>query len=245
MNSACCESSRIGKVLAMVFFLTTATPSEAEDDAYALGGSLGAASDYTFRGVSQTMGMHAIHASVDISLSSGLYAYAWGSNIDFIPDNEPDDGATHEIDMAVGFATELGDDWSLDLTLIRYLFPGTHADVNYNYNELMAALWYHDKYSATVALSGNVDGTGADSLFYQLGASFDLSDDVNLEVNYGYYDLRDAYGSAYAYIEAGLTRTLGNTAVALAYNDTQGSADLIYDNRVTGPRLVLSLEVEW
>jgi len=245
MNLPCWESNRSGKALAIVLFLTTAAQSEAEDDAYTLGGSFGAGSDYTFRGVSQTMGMHAIQASVDFSLSSGLYAYAWGSNVDFVPENEPDDGATHEIDMAVGFTTELGDDWSMDLTLIRYLFPGTNGDADYNYNELMAAFWYDEKYSATVAFSGNVDGTGADSLFYKLGASFGLSYDMSLDVNYGYYDLRAAYGTAYSYIEAALARTLGNTAITLAYNDTQGSADLIYDSRVTGPRLVLSLKVEW
>ncbi len=239
------QKSRSAKALVLVLFFELTAPCAAQDENMVLGGSLGVGSDYTFRGISQTMGGHAIQASVDLSLSSGIYAYAWGSNIDFVPDGEPDDGASHEVDLAVGFATDLSKDWSVDLAMMRYVFPGTLADVDYDYNELMATLCFMDQYSATVAFSGSVDGTGSDSLFYQFGASFPLPADTTLAINFAHHDLKRAYGAAYSYVETTLDRRIGNGSIRLAHIYTQRSAGLIFDRRITGPRFVVSFQIEW
>ena len=245
MKSLIYVTSRSSRLLLLLLPLAIAAPSAAEDVEYLFGGSFGAGSDYTFRGVSQTMGNYAIQASLEFSLSSGVYAYVWGSNVDFMPDGATDDGASHEVDMAIGYESDISENWSVDVALIRYVFPGTVGGIDYDYNELMAAVWYAGTYSATVAFTGDVDGTSEDSLFYKLGASYELPSDTTLAVNLGHYDLSDAYGAAYSYVEVALAREIGNTAITLAYNDTQGSAGAIYDKRVTGPRLVLSLQIEW
>lgn len=235
----------VSKFLATFVLFSLTAPSVADDAGRAWSASIGAGSDYTFRGVSQTMGDPAIQASFDVSFSSGLYAYAWGSNVDFVPNGQPDDGATHEIDLAIGYAAEVTDDWSVDLSIVRYIFPGTVNSVDYDYNELMATVLYGGKYSATVAYSGNVDGTGADSVLYRLGASFGLPADTTLDICYGYYDLSNAYENAYSYSRAALARGIGNTEISLAYTDTSHSAESIFDAQVTGPRLVLSLRIDW
>ncbi len=225
--------------------LAAAGHGEAEESDRAWSASIGIGSDYTFRGVSQTMGNSALQTSFDLDLSSGVYAYAWASNVDFVPDGEPDDGASHEIDLALGYATDIGNDWSIDLALIRYVFPGTISDVNYDYNEFAASVWYRETYGATVAFSGDVDGTGANSVFYKLATNFALSSDTTVDIAYGYYDLSGAYGAAYSYLETALARQLGNTSITLAYNDTHRSANAIFDDRVTGPRLILTLQIDW
>lgn len=245
MTSNTWGTSLSGKALAMTLLLAAAGQSEANDAERAWSISVGLGSDLTFRGVSQTMGNPAIQASVDVDLSSGLYAYAWGSNVDFIPEGAPDDGATYEVDLAIGYATDITDDWSVDLALIRYVFPGTVSDVDYDYNELMATVWFAGAYSATVAYSSDIDGSGADSVFYELGASFGLPSETTFQVSYGHNDLSDAYGTAYSYTEATLARSIGNTEIALAYIDTFHSAEYIYGDQATGPRFVLSLQVEW
>lgn len=245
MTSKTWGTSHSGTALAMTILLAAAGQSEADDAERAWSASVGIGSDLTFRGVSQTMGNHAIQTSVDVDLSSGWYAYAWGSNVDFIPEGEPDDGATHEIDLAIAYATDITDDWSVDLALIRYVFPGTVSDVNYDFNELMATFWYAGTYSASVAYSGDVDGTGADGVLLKIGASFALPSDTTFDVSYGHYDLSNAYETAYSYSEATLARSLGNTEVAFAYIDTFHSAESIYGNQATGQRFVLSLQVEW
>ncbi|MGB5491735.1 MAG: TorF family putative porin [Woeseiaceae bacterium] len=245
MTSNTWGSSLSGEALAMTLLLAAAGQSEANDAERAWSTSVGLGSDLTFRGVSQTMGNPAIQASVDVDLSSGLYAYAWGSNVDFIPEGEPNDGATHEIDLAIGYATDITDDWSVDLALIRYVFPGTVSDVDYDYSELVATVWFAGAYSATVAYSGDIDGSGADSVLYELGASFGLPSETTFQISYGHYDLSDAYGAAYSYANAALARSIGNMEIALAYIDTFHSAEFIYGDQATGPRFVLSLQVEW
>ena len=234
-----------GRTSLLLLLLSSWAPCAAADKSYDLGGSVRVGSDYTFRGVSQTMGNHAIQVSVDLGLPSGLYAYAWWSNVDFIPEGEPDDGATHEVDLAIGYATDIAENWRVDFTLVRYLFPGTFSDVDYDYNELMASVWYANTYGATVAYTADVDGTGADSTLLRLTAGFDLSTDTTFEASYGYFDLSDAYESAYTYLEVELARSIGNTEIALAYVDTSQSAETIYSDQANGRRFVLSLQVDW
>ena len=243
MKQITCVTSRLGQMLLLL--LSIALPCEAEDNETSLGGTFVLGSDYTFRGVSQTTGNHSIQTSFDIGHSSGLYAYAWGSNVDFVPEGEPDDGARYEIDLAIGYSVDLGDEWSVDLELVRYLFPGTINDADYDFNEAMATLWFSRKYSATVAFSDNVDSTGATSRFYELGGSFDLPAEMSLQIKYGYYDLRRAYGSAYAYTTTTLARSIGNTAIMFDYVDTHDSADLIFNERMIGPRYILSVQINW
>ncbi len=232
-------------VLALMALLFLSAPAAAGAADRSWSASLGIGSDYTFRGVSQTMGSHAVHASIDLSLASGLYAYAWGSNVDFTPEGEPDDGASHEIDLAIGYSRDIDDNWSVDVGFVRYLFPGMPDYMSYDFDELMASAWYADRYGATIAYSDSVDGTGAASMLYKLAARFELPAETTLHVAYGHYDVSGAYGSAYAYSEATLARSMGKTEVSLAYVDTSDSAESIYGNQATGPRVVLTLRVDW
>lgn len=245
MDSTTWVSSRSAGALATTMLLAIAGQSEAGEVERAWSASIGVGSDVTWRGVSQTMGDPAIQASVDVTLSSGFYAYAWGSNVDFVPDGQPDDGASHEVDLAIGYATDISDDWSVDLSLIRYFFPGTMTEVDYDYNELMAKVWYGDRYNATVAYSGDVDGSGSASVFYKVGASLGLPLDTTFDICYGYYDLSNAYDASYSYSQATLARSIGNTEIALAYVDTFHAAESIYSRQATGSRFVLTLRVDW
>ncbi|MGI9239140.1 MAG: TorF family putative porin, partial [Woeseiaceae bacterium] len=197
MKQITCVTSRLTRMPLLVLLLSVTLPCKAEAGETSLGGSFALGSDYTFRGISQTVGDHAIQASAGIEHSSGFYAYAWGSNVDFVPEGEPDDGASYELDLAIGYSADISDKWSVGVELIHYLFPGTIEDVDYDYSEMMATLWFSEKYSATVAYSNDVDGVGETSWFYELGGNFDLPAEVTLQIKYGYFDLEHAYGSAY------------------------------------------------
>ena len=83
-----------------------------------LTGTVGVSSDYTFRGVSQTLGDPALQASADLDLPAGLYAWAWGSNVDFVPDGEADDHARTEIDLAIGYARDISDSLGIEVELV-------------------------------------------------------------------------------------------------------------------------------
>ncbi len=245
MNSASFPLRLLRPAIVTALLLVSDERGAALAQGTALGGSIAIASDYTFRGVSQTLGAAALQASVDLTLASGFHAGVWASNVDFVPDDEPDDGARLEVDVSLGYAANLGDDWSIDIGLTRYSFPGADAGVGYDYTELLATAVYGGRYTATVGLSGDVDGTGAASRFYSLGTEFELPAGLGLAAALGHYDLSDAYGSRYSYVEASLSRQVGNAGLTVTYVDTSGSADSIYGGRVTGPRLVLTLNVDW
>ena len=233
------------KRLPLILLLSISMPCAAEEANQILNGSIGVGSDYTFRGVSQTLGDHAIQASLELELPAGFYAYAWGSNVDFVPAGEPDDGASYEVDLAVGYFADIDDNWSVDLALIRYLFPGTRNKVDYDFTEFMATVTYAEIYGATVAYSDSVDGTGAESFFYDFSVAVDLFANFTWEARYGRYDISESYGSAYSYIESSLAREFGSTTIMLSYTNTSDAADSIFNARATGSRFVLSLDLAW
>ncbi|MCH9694126.1 MAG: TorF family putative porin [Gammaproteobacteria bacterium] len=233
-----------GATLVIVFLANSAAGATEEDESL-LSGSFAVGSDLTFRGISQTMSNYAIESSLELSLPSGLYAYAWGSNVDFVPSSAGDDGASHEIDLAAGYYADLTENLAVDIALIRYMFPGTVSDVDYDFNEIMATLSYAETISATVAHSDNVDGTGSASMFYRLGGSFGLRENTALEIGIGHYDLLNAYGEAYSYAEIGIKQSFEFADVAISYTDTSDSAEQIYYEQATGQRLIVSVQFNW
>lgn len=227
-------------VLAGTFFI--ASGAAAQNGSERLSGSVALSSDYVFRGISQTMGRPSLQVYANAELGRGFYTYVWGSNIDFHPDSEPDDDARYEVDLAVGYATELGSHWSLDLSVVRYLYPGTIDGVDYDYNDLIATVAYNDNLAATVAFAKDVDGTNADAWFYYLERSFELPLELALDLGYGHYDLEDAYGAGYSYAHAALSRYYGDSSVTLSFNNAFGSAEDLFYKQSNGSRLFLSLE---
>lgn len=86
-------------------------------------GNLALASDYVWRGSSQTGGDPAVQAGVRLSARNGLYASAWGSNVAFTPDI----GARSEFDAVLGWSGDLTPAWGLDGSVVRYVYPRHRA----------------------------------------------------------------------------------------------------------------------
>ncbi|MGB5690407.1 MAG: TorF family putative porin [Woeseiaceae bacterium] len=222
-------------------FLLADIASATEDKELPLSASVTIATEYVFRGISQTLGNPALQASLDLQFDNGFYAYAWGSNVDFYPASEPDDGARLEINIAAGYATQLNDRWSIDVSLVHYLFPSTHGEIDYDYSELISTLCFDDRLSATLGYSNSVDGTDTESWFSELGYEFALPRDVAFGVAYGYYDLSNAYGSGYGYARADWTRDFAATQLSLSYYEPFGGADQIYFEQASDSRFVVSI----
>ena len=98
--------------------------------AWTIGGSAALASDYVFRGFSQTDEEPATQASITATHDSGFAASLWGSNVDF---NDGDESSV-EIDatLSYGFAAGPG---TLTLGGIYYAYPGADSRLNYDYLE--------------------------------------------------------------------------------------------------------------
>jgi uncharacterized protein (TIGR02001 family) len=93
------------------------TEAEEEEEESPLSFNLGVASDYVFRGVTQTGGDPQVFAGVDYEQNS-LYAGAWASNVDF------GERAELELDVYGGWKPEaLG--FTFDVGALFYGFPAS------------------------------------------------------------------------------------------------------------------------
>ncbi|MBW6530317.1 TorF family putative porin [Sphingomonas sp. RRHST34] len=84
-------------------------------------GSAAIASDYRFRGVSQSDQEMAVQGGITVSHESGLYVGTWASNL---AGWGTFGGANMELDLIGGYKAKLADNATLDVGLTWYMYPG-------------------------------------------------------------------------------------------------------------------------
>lgn len=100
----------------------TATAADsAPPPALTVSGSVAIASDYRFRGVSQSDQRMAVQGGITVAHESGLYAGTWASNL---AGWGTFGGANMELDLIGGYKTKLADHATLDVGLTWYMYPG-------------------------------------------------------------------------------------------------------------------------
>ncbi|WP_304640064.1 TorF family putative porin [Pseudomonas sp.] len=173
------------------------------------------ASQYIWRGQSQTDGRGAVQASLDIGHESGLYAGIWGSNVDA----EDFEGASVEIDYYVGFAGEITDNFSYDLSWAAYEFPKGFETVY----EVLGSVGF---YGATLGAKYAYEPSS--SLYLHAGYGFEFDNGIGLGLHYGVTDPRRS-DDKYADWAVTVGKTVLGLDLALMYSDTDiGSSDCGY-----------------
>jgi uncharacterized protein (TIGR02001 family) len=193
--------------------------------------NVGVASDYVFRGVSQTQEDPQIFGGIDATYGIG-YAGVWASNVDFGADDP-----TAEIDLYAGVKPTVGDT-ALDLGVVYYgyvddkgLTPGS-----YSYFELKAAA-SKPVGPATVGLafyySPEFPGKTGNAMYYELNGSLPVMEKLSLSAALGHQEI-DSAGD-YATWNIGATYALTpNLAADLRYSDTdEHGYGKIYGDRIT------------
>lgn len=102
-------------------FPAAALAQEAAAEPVTISGTAAIASDYRFRGVSQTDEKMAVQGGLTLTHASGLYAGVWGSNL---TGWGTFGGANIELDLIAGFKTRVADKATLDVGLVWYMYPG-------------------------------------------------------------------------------------------------------------------------
>ncbi|MEH3039064.1 MAG: TorF family putative porin [Sphingomonas paucimobilis] len=87
----------------------------------AVSGSAAIASDYRFRGVSQSDQEMAVQGGITIAHDSGAYIGSWASNL---AGWGTFGGANMELDLIAGYKTAIADGATLDVGLTWYVYPG-------------------------------------------------------------------------------------------------------------------------
>lgn len=235
-------SFAVALVLAAMPLVSLAQDAVAEEEEESpISWSLAVASDYVFRGVSQTDEKPAAQAGITYSFPVGIYVGAWASNVDF-----GEGGPDVEVDGYVGFNTDLNDQWNLDVSAVRYAYFKQSDDYgDIDYNEYIAKVAYAatDTVSVTglIAYANDYGNSGAEEFYYNLGTSFEVGDGYSLNVGTGYTSIEADGGGRADYFDGAVSvsRDFGPVNANLGYYDTFGSdADLlkdegdIYDGRV-------------
>jgi uncharacterized protein (TIGR02001 family) len=98
-----------------------AAAETAPPPALTVSGSATIASDYRFRGVSQSDQQMAVQGGITITHESGLYVGTWASNL---AGWGTFGGANMELDLIGGYKAKLADNATLDVGLTWYMYPG-------------------------------------------------------------------------------------------------------------------------
>lgn len=149
-----------------------------------LSANVALATDYTFRGLSQTAGHPAIQGGFDLSHSGSLYVGAWGSDVDF----DDGDQASMELDYYGGYAWSYAA-FGADVGIIYYSYPGAGGGLHYDYWEAYVKTSYR---LDALSLDGGVDfspdyfaGSGS-AWHYHAGMTLPLAGPFSLSGSVGY-----------------------------------------------------------
>ena len=218
-----------GVCLVAIIALGLTSPAKAQDAEktspdLAFNAAIG--SDYVFRGVSQTEGVPALSAGVDVT--QGLfYAGAWAGNASFAGDAD----TNAEVDLYAGVRPEFGG-FNWDFGVVSYFYTSQPDGADYDYVELKAAtsravgpatlgaaIYYSpdffgasedeatyaeingaispaDKWTISAAVGRQWASSDFDYTTWNLGAAYQLTDHLALDVRYFDTDEHD-FGAAY------------------------------------------------
>jgi len=199
--------------LASVLLVLLAPISFADD---AISANVTLATDYVWRGVSQTDENPAIQGGLDYSADNGFYIGTWGSNVDF--------GSVEnlELDIYAGWATEFESGLGLDIGFIQYLYFDDAGDVDFN--EIYAGLSYAD---FSGKLSYDIDN---ESTYIEVAYDVALPNDFGLGLHVGNYSFDG--GGDYTDYSVSFSKSYAGLDYGLAYYDTDIDNVDIADGRV-------------
>ncbi|KFL35622.1 TorF family putative porin [Arenimonas donghaensis] len=212
---------------------------DASEEASMLSWNAAIATDYMFRGVSQTDGEASLQLGADLGFDNGLYVGAWGSNVDFGAG-----GPDVEIDTYIGWNVDLSDRWNLDLMLNRYNYIGEqdgYGDIDYN--EFIGVLALDETWSFTLGYTNDVYALDDDGFYYAVGGSFDLGYDWGLDVTVGHSTFGSSTGiEDYSDFSFSFNRDFGPVNAAIGYYATDSEGDVNFGDAADN-RFMLTLSI--
>lgn len=240
--------TRVGSLVAALAAMTIgfAMPAQASENATfgTFGGNLTIATDYMFRGVSNSNEKPQVQAGINWSHDSGIYAGVWATNTDF-----GGSGNSMELDPYIGFADSIGDTgFSYDVGYWLYTYPGSESD--FDYSEFYAiGTWTSGDLSLSPSVWYSINYFGEDfldeveGLAYDLTASHALPWNMDVSARVGEQTFRDGGdGLDYLFYDIGVTRMAGGFSLGLRWHDTEGiEAALIGDKDLAEGRFVFNV----
>ncbi len=224
---------------------TAAPAPAAETPEHSFSYNLGLATDYRYRGISQSRLEPAISGGIDYTHKSGFYLGTWASSIKWIKDIGG--GADFEWDVYGGYKGEITKDLSYDVGVLGYTYPSNGLNPSANTTEVYGALTYNVltlKYSHSVTnLFGFPDSKN--SGYLDLSATFDLGNGWSVVPHVGRQNVKGISSAAsYTDYSVSVSKDFGkglSATLAAVGTDADKTIYITPDSKFTGRNaLVLS-----
>lgn len=209
--------------------LPTAAQADDGETKVDISASLTGATDYVWRGVSQSNEKPAVFAAVNVNYG-GFYAGAGTENVDFA-------GINQEYDLWGGYVFDLGG-VKLDLGAVRY----GYVDAPANIDTLEVKAGVSGKVGKVgLGLTGyhtwDYFGTGNDATYVEAKASYAVTDKLSLSGAFGHQDI-EALPDYNTWNVGASYKVLPGASVDVRYHDTDDSNGVLFgdlgDARVVG-----------
>lgn len=206
-------------------------------------GSLGATSDFIYRGLSLTRGEPAAQASLDVEFPHEFYVGG------FVASCDPNAGPSPkvELDVWAGRYFQLAGDFSADLRVSQYTYPDDPRRVNYNRTEISGTLGYRNALFLTANYSPNTRALASSPGYaegnawaYELSGRKVINDRFSLSAGVGHYDLGEVYHDRFNYWNVTATASFAPFELQLAYVGVDDSAADHFEGRAVGDRVALT-----
>lgn len=175
------------------------------------------ASDYRYRGISQTRLKPALQGGVDyVNNPSGLYAGAWASTIKWTKD--AGGGGNVEVDLYAGKRGALTSEISYDVGVLTYVYPSNGLAVSANTTEIYGQLSYGPAYMKYSHSTTNLFGfaNSKNSGYLDIGANIEIDSGLILNLHAGHQSVKNNNSYAYTDWKVGVTKDFGILSASLA-----------------------------
>lgn len=225
-------------LIALALVGAFAAPAIAEEPAspHTLSANVTLATDYIFRGVSQTNQKPTIQGGFDYSHASGFYAGTWASNVAWVDAVSKDDNSM-EWDFYAGYGGSFAEDFSYDVGALYYYYPGkkmsgiakpdsleVYASIGWKFLTLKYShavsenLFGWQGYSKSLAAYNTKDSRG--SGYWDLSAEYEFAEGWTVLGHVGHQTIKNNSAASYTDWKLGVTKDVGFGVVGLAYTDT-------------------------
>ena len=144
-------------------------------------GNVTLASDYSFRGWSQTQRDPAIQGGFDVEFESGVSIGTWASNVNFGA-SDSGDVASMEWDLYVGWSGEVSEGIEFGVSLIHFQYPGD-TSLNYQEGNMNVSV---GNFGIGFNYSPNYLGVSGETFFYPYASySYPVTEQIGLDFGVG------------------------------------------------------------
>jgi uncharacterized protein (TIGR02001 family) len=227
----------------LLFTALILAPLAHADSPTVITGSLGATSDFVFRGLSLTRGKPAAQASIDVEFPREIYVGAFAATCD--PNRGP--GPPLEVDLWAGRYWRVSEDFSADLRLSQYTYPDDPRRMSYDRTEITGTVGFRNMFYLATIYSPNTKAVASspgyeegDAWAVELSGRRALNERFALSAGVGHYALDDIYHDSYNYWNLTLSATLKPFELQLAYLGVDDSAARHFAEDAVGDRVAFT-----